>query len=120
MSFVKYIILFLFLNNSWAHAQIGRRISNVNYSHSIVGTVAQDAIAPASVISNVTGWKICHDAGSANDYVAVSTGADPDTDGVRIAAGFCYNCRECNSTTLIDANVKGSAAATGYSVIQFK
>ena len=120
MFFAKYLIIFSVLLSSFANAQIGRRISTVTYSHSSVGTTAQDAIAPASVVSNVTGWKICHDAGSSNDYIAVSSGLDPGTDGVRIGIGFCYDCRECNSTTLIDVNIKGSAAATGYSVIQYK
>ena len=120
MIFAKYLIIFSVFISSFANGQIGRRISKVTYSHSSVGTTAQVVIAPASVVSNVTGWKICHDAGSSNDYIAVSSGVDPGVDGVRIGIGFCYNCNECNSTTLIDANVKGSAAATGYSVIQYK
>lgn len=103
-----------------AFGQIGRKLIKVDYNHSTVGTTAQDAILATSVDKKVKGWAICHDAGSAANYLSISDTADPDVDGVRIAAGDCFDCLECSGQTLIDANVKASAAATGYSVVQFK
>lgn len=116
---MKTIILFiLFLGSQIAFSQIGRQLGSVDYQHSTVGTTAQDATG--TVVDRLKGWEICHDAGSASAYLAISDGADPDTDGVRIAPGDCFKCLECSEKTLKDANVKGSAAATGYAVIQFK
>lgn len=107
----------LFLGS--ANGQTGRRIGSVDYFHSSVGTTAQDAIPAGNVERNVKGWRICHDAGSTANYLAISTGADPATDGIYIAANTCYECDECGGTALKDVNVKADAAATGYSVIQF-
>lgn len=115
-----FVLIILATSSSLALAQIGRRISSVSYSHSSVGTTAQDAISSASVDLKLKGWRICHDAGSSSDYLAISVGADPAADGLRIAAGQCYQCDECGATALIDANVKASAASTGYSVLQLK
>lgn len=113
-------ILNLFFDKD-AEAQIGtQKIIQVQYSHSTVGTTAQDAILAASVEKEVKAWKICHDAGSASVYLAVSDGVDPDTDGARLEAGQCFDCMSCSFATLRDANVKGSAAGTGYSVIQYR
>jgi len=117
---MKALITFLFIFNSIAYSQIGRRINNVEYSHSTVGTSAADAIAAINVDSKLKGWLICHDAGSASVYLAVSNTADPDLDGVRLEPSQCFECTECGFLTLKDANVKGSAASTGYSVIQLK
>lgn len=117
---LKFIaVLLTFLSASIAIAD-GRRIGVVLYEHSTVGTTAQDAISSSNVDRTLKGWRICHDAGSANAYLAISTGSDPATDGVRIAAAQCYQCDECGAQALIDANVKGSAASTGYSVQQLK
>lgn len=118
---MKFFIVIIFsLIASLAHGQIGRRIGNVQYFHSTVGTTAQDALPPANVDRNIKGWRICHDSDSTANYLAISTGADPATDGVRISAGLCFDCDDCGSTALIDANVKADAAATGYSVLQLK
>ena len=96
------------------------RINTLLYHHDTVGTTAQDAIISTSVDSRVFGWTICHDGGSANAYLAVSENADPDSDGQRVAPGECFVCYGCGSRSLKSANVKGSAAATGYSVVQYK
>lgn len=116
-----YILIIVTLYSQIALGQIGRRVGKVEYYHNTVGTTAQDAIPPANVDArNIKGWRICHDSGSAADYIAVSTGADPATDGVRIAAGLCFDCDDCGGVSLQDSNVKASAAATGYSVIKFQ
>lgn len=90
------------------------------YSHGTVGTTAIDAIAAANVVREIKGWTICHDGGSASSYLAFSDTADPDVDGTRLAPGECYECEGCSIATLRELNVKGQAAATGYSLIQRK
>jgi hypothetical protein len=117
---MRSLILFGMLLSNVSYAQNGRRIGDVKYHHATAAAAAQDAISSASVLVDLRGWRICHDGGSANAYLAVSDGADPATDGVRLAAGQCYECDDCGSAALIEANVKGSAAATGYSVLQLK
>jgi hypothetical protein len=120
----KYMKIIFFLSvlliPTLCNAQMGRRIGSVSYSHATVGTSAQDAVAPASVDSRIVGWKVCHDSESAATYLSLSTGVDPDVDGARIGPGNCFLCLECGGQTLKDLNVKGQAAGTGYSVIQFK
>lgn len=116
----RIIIGFSLFVGATLHAN-NRKLDTITYAHSTVGTTAQDAaLTPSSVDSKIRGWRICHDGGSASAYLAISNGADPDTDGLRIAAGACYLCDECGSKGLIEANVKASAASTGYSVLQFK
>lgn len=114
------VLIFVMFSSTIAIGQIGRRIGVVAYHHATVGTTAQAAIASASVSRDTKGWRICHDGGSANAYLAISTGSDPDTDGVRVAANTCFVCDECGSTALINARVKGSASSTGYSVLQLQ
>jgi hypothetical protein len=99
-------------------ARANVKINTVTYSHASVGTTGTAAIAPASVVTKVYGWSVCHDAGSANAYLAVSKTADPDLDGVRVGPGECYHCTNCGSRSLKAIFVKGSAAATGYSIVQ--
>ena len=118
MKWTHAMTIMLFLFACTAHGEV--RIGTVLYSHSTVGTSAQDAIASGSVDRLTFGWDICHDGGSASAYLAVSTGVDPDTDGVRVATGECYVCPNCGGKALRNTNVKGSAAATGYSVVQRK
>lgn len=96
------------------------RVGKMDYAHSTVGTTAQEAIAAASVGGNLLTWAICHDAESSSTYLAISDGADPATDGVRVAPGECHMCPNCNPQTLKDINVKGQAAGTGYSVTQWR
>ena len=119
---MRYLLLAIIASVSFSQvalAQTGRvKISNVAYSHATVGTTAQDAIVAASVERNLKGWSVCHDAGSASTYLAISVGADPDVDGTRLAAGQCFVCAGCSNKTLVDLNVKGQAAATGYSLTQ--
>lgn len=95
------------------------RVGTVVYKHTTVGVVAADAIAAADVSANLLAWKLCAD-GANTSYIAVSTGVDPDVDGVRVAAGECYECPNCTATTLKNANVKSGAAAQGYSTLQYK
>lgn len=115
------LALAILLHSGIALSQIARvKISKLTYSHSTVGTVTQDAIAPASVQRNLKGFSLCHDAGSASDYLAFSDQADASVDGTRLAAGQCYTCEGCSYQTLVDLNVIGSALATGYSIVQEK
>lgn len=109
------------LCSSLALGQIGaQKITKQVYSHGSVGTTAADAVLASTVERNLKRWAICHDGGSASAYLSFSDGVDPDVDGTRLAAGDCYTCYGCSQKTLIDLNVKGSAAATGYSIIQEK
>lgn len=113
-------LIFSFFVSSVVLGANPRRISKVSYFHSTVGTTAQDAIPAGNVITRLQGWRICHDAGSTAGYLAVSNGADPATDGIRIAPDSCYLCDDCGSRGLLDANVKADAASTGYSVLQLQ
>lgn len=124
MNFVRAIFAFAiaFVLSVPAQAQVffaNTRVGTVLYAHSTVGTSAADAIAPTAVGPNILAWQICADGANAS-YVAISTGVDPDTDGVRVKAGECFECPNCTATTLKNANVKGGAAAQGYSVLQYK
>jgi hypothetical protein len=118
--FSLLVLLLALLEPSYALASLGRRIGRIIYAHSTVGTTAQDALPAVQVDRSLVGWRVCHDAGSTATYLAMSTGADPATDGLRIAAGQCYQCDECGAQALIDLNVKADAASTGYSVLQLK
>ena len=106
---------------STSFAQIGRvKITKVVYTHSTVGTSAADAILASIVERNIKGWTVCHDAGSASTFLSFSDGADPDVDGTRLEAAQCFFCSGCSFKTLVNLNVKGSAAGTGYSILQQK
>lgn len=94
------------------------KISKHDYHHATVGTTAADAIVVASVFKNLKKFTICHDAASANAYLSFSDGADPDADGRRLEPAQCFVCHGCTFAILRDLNVKGSAASTGYSLIQ--
>lgn len=107
--------------SSLGFAQIGaQKITKQVYAHGSIGTTAASAVISTTVERNLKRWTLCHDGGSVNAYLSFSKAADPDTTGARLAAGQCYTCFGCSQKTLIDLNVKGSAAATGYSVIQEK
>lgn len=115
------IILFLAMFSSSAHATLGRRVGKIEYHHGTAGLATSAAINAINVPRDVVGWRVCLDAAAAPaDYLALSEGADPEIDGLRIAAGSCYECDDCGAQALKNLNVKASAAATGYSVIKFK
>ena len=121
---MRYNFAFIILGLLWiltSQAKAGTRlISTLTYHHGTVGTTAADAITPSSVPKELRGWMLCHDAGSASTYLSMSEGADPDTDGIRLGPGQCFECLDCGPGSLSRANVKGSAASTGYSVIQLR
>jgi hypothetical protein len=119
---MKYLIIFyiLFSMSDISLANNNRRVSSVSYHHATVGTTAQDAVSPSSVDTRIVGWRLCHDPESTANYLSASVGADPAVDGIRITPGQCFECNDCGRKGLIDLNVKADAAATGYSVIQFK
>jgi hypothetical protein len=93
------------------------RISGVEYYHDTIGTTASGAI-PSISVKALFSFKVCADAGNAS-YVAVSKALDPDTDGVRLQAGQCFECLGCVGSTLKALKVKGGAASQGYSVLQY-
>lgn len=113
------IIAITILFSVSAYADLGRKVS-VSYHHATIGVTAGDAITAGSVDSATWGWKICHDAESTSTYLAISDGVDPAATGVHIGPGQCFDCSDCNAKGLIDANVKGQAAGTGYSIIMLK
>ena len=115
-----FTLLCVFFSSTYALGANPRRIAKIAYFHSTVGTTAQDAIPVGNVITRIQGWRICHDSDSTAGFLAISNGADPATDGIRIAADSCYLCDDCGSQGLIDANVKADAASTGYSVLQLQ
>lgn len=117
---MKVFLAFVLLLPSLLLAQNNYSPRSVEYHHGTVGTTAADAITASSVNRYVRGWRICHDSESTATYLAISSGADPLTDGIRIGAGECFECTNCSQKTLIDANVKAQAASTGYSVIMFR
>jgi hypothetical protein len=98
----------------------GRKANSVTYYHAEAGVGVTDAITATSVDKDTWGWMICEDAEATATFLAISSGADPALDGIRIGPGKCFYCENCGSKSLIDANVKAQAASTGYSVIQFK
>ena len=101
-------------------ASLGRKVGKIEYYRNTVGTSAQVAIPAVSVdVRDTVGWRICVDP-SVTGYLAVSTGADPDVDGVRIGGGSCFECDDCGGAALQTTNVKADAAATGYSIVKFK
>lgn len=114
------IVFFLAMFSSSAYATLGRRVGKIEYHHASAGLATSAAINAIDVPRSLVGWRVCLDAGSAADYLAISEGADPEVDGMRIAAGSCYECDDCGAQALKNLNVKASAAATGYSVIKFK
>ena len=115
-----FLIAYFLFTSNFLLADSGRRIGKISYYHSTVGTTAQDAIPAGNVDSKIRGWRICHDSDSTANYLAMSIGADPAVDGLRKGPDLCYECDECGAQALIDLNVKADAAATGYSVLQFK
>ena len=117
---MRKFLLLLLLCHSTAYATLGRRVGKIEYHHASVGTTAAAAINAIDVSKDIVGWRVCHDGGSTADYLALSEGADPDVDGVRIAKGSCFECDDCGAQALRNLNVKASAAATGYSVIKFQ
>lgn len=118
-----HIFLLVFLSVSYASsadASLGRRVGKIEYHHASAGTSTAAAINSVDVPRDIVGWRVCHDPESSANYIALSEGADPETDGLRIGAGACFECDDCGSQALKNLNVKASAAATGYSIIKFQ
>jgi len=53
-------------------------------------------------------------------YIQLSSSADPSTDGIQVGPNECFTCPNCTPKLLKDLNVIAGAAATGYSVIQYR
>lgn len=117
------IVALLTLGAVSADAQVffaNTRVGTVVQAHSTVGTAAADAIASASVGTNLLAWKICNDAVNSSTYLFVGKAADPATDGVQLDKGQCFECPNCNAATLKLIKVKAQASSNGYSVVQYK
>ena len=94
------------------------RVGGLEFYHDTIGTTASGAI-PSISVKSLFSYKVCADSGNAS-YVAVSKDLDPDTDGVRLQAGQCFECVGCTASLLRDLKVKGGAASQGYSVVQYR
>lgn len=91
---------------------------SVSKTQGVSGTAA---IAAASVVPGVLGWRICADAVQTATWIAVGESTlDPDTDGVRLGKGACHDCPSCSAQSLKDVRLSAQAASGGYSVVQFK
>lgn len=85
------------------------------------GVSSTAAIASASVLPNLMGWRICNNAVQSSTWLAVGKSAlDTETDGIRLGKGKCFDCPSCTPASLKAAYVSSQAASGGYSVIQFK
>ena len=96
------------------------RVTKITNSHTTVGTATALAIPAASVGGNLLSWKVCNDAVNSSTYLIVGFAADAATDGTTLLPGACYECENCTPGLLKLVNVKGQAAANGYSVIQYR
>lgn len=111
-----FIISATLITSYQALAQTGKRSDKVLYERATVGTTAQAATSNAN--KSVHGWQICHEVGSGASYISLSEGADPDTDGLRLAPGVCFDCVDCGFGPLNRLRVKGQAAGAPYAIVQ--
>ncbi len=84
------------------------------------GLLSTVAISSSSVLGNLMGWKICNNAVQSSTWLAIGKTTDPETDGVRLKKGACFDCLSCTPQTLRDVKVSSQAATNLYSVVQFK
>jgi hypothetical protein len=119
----KFLICFvgLFLS-SFAFGQFvsSERITKITSYHSTVGTTTADAIATASIGTNVLGFSICNDAENTSTHLLVGQAADVSTDGTMLGKGQCYECLNCTSALLDALKVEAQAASNGYSIIVYR
>jgi hypothetical protein len=94
------------------------RVDTLLQYHTTVDTAAALAIPVVNVGAQLRGWRFCADAGNTNT-VALGQLADL-SDGMVLAAGACFVCDKCTTPTLKAMQVKGGAAAQGYSFVQFR
>lgn len=117
---IKILFILIFSTGNVGFAHPVKKAKSIEYYHSSVGKNPKRAIPNTMVdIRKVRAWRICLDAGSSAKYLALSSGSDPDTDGVRIGAGDCFDCSNCGGVALQLTNVKAETPETGYSVIKF-
>lgn len=113
-----HVIVTSILKGSATDGNIGNSGFTVSKTQGVSGTAA---IADASVVPALMGWRICNDAVQTSTWLAVGeTSLDPDIDGVRLAKGKCHECPSCGPATLKAVKLSAQAASAGYSVIQFK
>lgn len=119
---ILFALVAFLITSSIAVAQVALgpvKVGSTTHAHATIGTSAAVAIAPASVVPGLLGWQLCADAGNTNTVI-VGKAVDPASDGMVLAANMCFVCQNCSMATLKAINVKGGAAAQGYSVVQFK
>lgn len=122
-SILSALIAFCFASIALAQdtPPIDARFTSISFYRASVGTTGALAIPSGSVLPGVLGWRICNDGvPGASTWLDVGRAADPSTDGVRLAAGKCFECLQCTAALLKATYVEGQAAANGYSVHQFK
>lgn len=97
---------------------IGDTGFSISKTQGVSGTLA---IASASVLPDLLGWRICNDDVQTSTWLAVGESTlDPETDGVRLAKGDCHECLNCSGAALRSIYVSSQAASGAYSVTQFK
>jgi hypothetical protein len=84
------------------------------------GVSSAVAIASASIVAGLEGWKICNYAVNTSTWLAVGKATDTETDGVRLGKGKCVECLSCTPDSLRRVRVSAQASANDYAVIQFK
>ncbi len=77
-------------------------------------------IAAANILPGMLGYKICNAASNASTWLAIGTGVDPETTGVRVGPGSCLDCPSCTAKVLGDTRLSAQASGNAYSVVQFK
>lgn len=113
-----HVILTSVLKGSATDGNVGTSTFSVSKTQGVSGT---KAIASASIVKNLLGWRICNDAVQTSTWLAVGkTALDPDVDGTRLGKGKCFECPSCTKASLDALYVSAQAASAGYAVVQFK
>lgn len=112
-----HVILTSLTKGAATDGNIGDSGFSVSKTQGVSGAVA---IAAADVVPGLMGWRICNYAVNTSTWLAVGETIDPETDGLRLGKGKCYDCPSCSPQSLKDIKLSSQAAANDYSVTQFK
>ncbi len=121
LTFVAALIV-SFLTSTIGLAQVALgpvKVGSTIHYHTTVGTTTALAIPLVSVAPGILGFEICADYGNTNSLI-IGKNADAAVDGSVIGPGVCFQFQNASGSVLKALNVKGGAAAQGYSVVQFK
>lgn len=112
-----HVILTSLTKGAATDGNIGDTGFSVSKTQGVSGAVA---IAAANVVPALMGWRICNYAVNTSTWLAIGEALDPETDGLRIGKGKCYDCPSCSPQSLKDIRLSSQAASNDYSVTQFK